>query len=555
MSYLKRHGTRRVPQWAPIHNSNQVPNSAGGFAWAVDDWTRLRRFLILGSEGGGYYASQWTLTRKNAKAVERCLEADGLRAVREIVAVSDEGRAPKNDPAIFALAMAAGLGDAPTRKAALAALPQVCRTGTHLFQFATFVEGFRGWGRSLRRGVGSWYAAQPVAALAYQAVKYRQRDGVTHRDLLRLAHPAEQVTAGNPTLDVSPEHARLFEWIVRGGDTDGLPRVIEGFVQAQTAQTPAAAAALVREYGLPREAVQSDHLTSPDVWTALLEGMPMTAMVRNLATMTRVGVIAPGSEGTATVMAQLGDADRIRRARVHPIALLTALRTYAAGRGARGRNAWNPVREIVDALDAAFYTAFGNVEPTGKRLLLALDVSGSMTYGTVAGIPGLTPRDASAALALVTAATEERYEVVGFFAGRRGFKKPGRNMYDGYTDGLTPLAISPRQRLDDAVKTVSDLPFGGTDCALPMLYAQAQQREIDTFVAFTDSETWAGDIHATQALHDYRQVSGIDARLVVVGMVSNAFSIADPADPGMLDVVGFDTATPQLISDFARGAL
>jgi 60 kDa SS-A/Ro ribonucleoprotein len=38
-------------------------------------------------------------------------------------------------------------------------------------------------------------------------------------------------------------------------------------------------------------------------------------------------------------------------------------------------------------------------------------------------------------------------------------------------------------------------------------------------------------------------------------MVSNGFSIADPADPGMLDVVGFDTATPQLISDFARGGL
>ena len=53
---------------------------------------------------------------------------------------------------------------------------------------------------------------------------------------------------------------------------------------------------------------------------------------------------------------------------------------------------------------------------------------------------------------------------------------------------------------------------------------------------------------------DYRRASGIDARLVVVGMVSNGFTIADPNDPGMLDVVGFDTATPQLISDFARGA-
>jgi 60 kDa SS-A/Ro ribonucleoprotein len=38
-------------------------------------------------------------------------------------------------------------------------------------------------------------------------------------------------------------------------------------------------------------------------------------------------------------------------------------------------------------------------------------------------------------------------------------------------------------------------------------------------------------------------------------MVSNGLSVADPADRGMLDVVGFDTATPQLISDFARGAL
>src|SRR5919106_720856 len=214
MSYLKRHGTRRVPQWAPIPGSDQLPNSAGGFAWAVDDGTRLRRFLILGSEGGSYYASEWTLTRENAQAVERCLAEDGPRAVAEIVRVSEEGRAPKNDPAIFALAMAAGLGDEPTRKAALEALPRVARTGTHLFQFALFVEGFRGWGRSLRRAVGRWYAAQPVDALAYQAVK--------------------------------PEH-----------------------------------------------------LTSPEVWEALLENLPMTALIRNLATMTRVGVLAPGSDGTA----------------------------------------------------------------------------------------------------------------------------------------------------------------------------------------------------------------------------------------------------------------
>jgi len=83
----------------------------------------------------------------------------------------------------------------------------------------------------------------------------------------------------------------------------------------------------------------------------------------------------------------------------------------------------------------------------------------------------------------------------------------------------------------------------------------AIKRKVDAFVIYTDSETWAGGVHPAQALRDYRRASGIDARLVVVGMVANDFSIADPSDPGMLDVVGFDTATPQLISDFARGAL
>jgi 60 kDa SS-A/Ro ribonucleoprotein len=87
-----------------------------------------------------------------------------------------------------------------------------------------------------------------------------------------------------------------------------------------------------------------------------------------------------------------------------------------------------------------------------------------------------------------------------------------------------------------------------------MLAATHNNLAIDTFVIYTDSETWSGTPHPSQALRQYREHSGIDARLVVVGMVSNGFSIADPNDPGMLDIVGFDTATPNLISGFADGA-
>jgi len=70
----------------------------------------------------------------------------------------------------------------------------------------------------------------------------------------------------------------------------------------------------------------------------------------------------------------------------------------------------------------------------------------------------------------------------------------------------------------------------------------------------TDNETWAGDgTTASEALCQYRaKAHGVaDAKLVVVGMASNGFTVADPTDAGQLDCVGFDTATPAIIAAFA----
>lgn len=522
LSILSRRVAAITPQVRPIPNT--VPNSAGGYAFPVEDWMRLDRFLILGSEGGSYYAGEAPLTRENAEAVRRAIAADGARAVARIVAISQSGRAPKNDPALFALALASAADDLGTRRAALAALPLVARTGTHLFQFAGFVEGSRGWGRSLRRAVGAWYDAQPVERLAYQLVKYRQRGGWSHRDLLRLSHPA--VT--------DPVRAAMLEWACRRTESERLPALMQAAVELGRASDGETAALLIRAHDLPHEAVPTALLNDPAVWTALLDRMPLTALVRSLAKLTALGVVRPLGDQLPLVLSALGDADRIARARLHPLAILMALRTYAQGHGDRGTLQWEPVPAVIDALNAAFYTAFRTVEPAGKRMLLALDVSGSMGSGRVAGSV-LTPRDASAALALLTAATEPQTHIVGFGAS------------------MVPLALSPSMRLDDAVRAVSGLPFGATDCAQPMLYALERGISADAFVIYTDSETYAGTIHPAQALRQYRERTGIAAKLVVVGLVSNGFSIADPNDAGMLDVVGFDTAAPAAIADFIRG--
>jgi 60 kDa SS-A/Ro ribonucleoprotein len=151
-------------------------------------------------------------------------------------------------------------------------------------------------------------------------------------------------------------------------------------------------------------------------------------------------------------------------------------------------------------------------------------------------------------MALVTAAREPEHMFTAFTAG----SYPSR--WSGLGSGLTQVAISPRQRLDDVVTQVGALKFGGTDCALPMLEAAKHRWPIDLFVIYTDSETWAGQVHPAQALRQYRERMGIPAKLVVVGMASNGFTLADPDDAGMLDMVGFDTATPNLIADFAVAA-
>jgi len=525
INFRKIFSKSRTPQSEPIPGSTQRPNSAGGYAWGVDDWTRLDRFLILGTEGGSYYASERALTRDNASAVERCVGADGPRVVRRIVEISDAGRAPKNDPAIFALAMAAKLGDFEARRAAHAALARVCRTGTHLMHFASYLELFGGWGRGSRSAVARWFNDRGASSVAYQAVKYQARDGWSLRDLLRLSHPRAATEA----------HQLLYRWMVDGELASPAPEalaIVDAFEQAKVATSAQTIARLVREHDLPREAIPTQWLVDAAVWEALLERMPMTAMIRNLATMTRVGLIRPLSAATKRVVERLSDSQRLREARLHPIAVLAALLTYQSGKSVKGGSEWKKVGAVVDALDEAFYRTFRVIEPSNERTLLALDVSGSMDSGVVAGVPGLTPRIAAAAMALVTAATEPQHAFVGF------------------STELVELDISSKQRLDRVAASMRGLPFAGTDCAQPMIWAKRRKIAVDKFVIYTDSETWAGGVHPAQALVDYRKATGIAAKLVVVGMISNGFTIADPNDAGMLDVVGFDTATPAVISSF-----
>jgi 60 kDa SS-A/Ro ribonucleoprotein len=502
----------------------------------VDKWTRAERFLILGNEGGSYYAGERELTVDASAAIEECARESADRLLALLISISTKGRAAKVDPVIFALARMAACKGAIAERAATA-IPVICRTGTHLLQFCNSVEQLGGWSMPVRNGVNQWFLGKSPDDLAYQVTKYQQRDGWAMADVLRRTHPK--------TTD--PQMQSVFRWIVgkpmsalsidrKGvvkvyGELPPPPMIIQAMTEAMSTTDPNTWVRLIRDHRLVREHLPTAALNSIAVWDALLLDMPLTAMIRNLGKMTSLGLLKPLSDASQYVVSRLRDRELLRRARVHPVTLLLALMTYKNGHGIKGKLSWQPVQPIVTALDDAFYAAFEFVPPTNKRQLLALDTSGSMTGPALMGT--ITPREASAAMALVTANCEPNYHIIAF------------------SDVLRPLnKFCAGIRLPAAIEMVSGLPFGGTDCALPCLYALQHKLDVDTFVIYTDSQTWCGKEHTYQALNRYRKARNPNAKMAVVAMLANSHTLADPNDPGMMDLIGFDTILPRVLSDF-----
>lgn len=574
---------RATPQQKPIPGRPEmVPNSEGGYVFIAGDWERLRRFLILGTDGGSYYADRADLTRDNAESVLRCLRDDGVRAVDEIVEISEAGRAPKNDFAIYALALACvpAYANEVTRRHAFESIPRVCRTGTHLFQFCDIVDSMRSWGQGLKKGVAAWYEDKDDNELAYLLVKYQQREGWSHRDVLRSAHPKDGGVTKVGYTDVGDEfplventsRAALYDWAcghASRGENDSfkpgdvrreiglMPDSIIAYERARRATKSSEIVAIIEQYGsaFPHEAIPTNLKADGEVWLALLRaGMPITAMVRNLANMTRYGTIKPNSEGERLVREALADEERLTKSRIHPFTVLTALKRYGQGGEPRvvpwmyygqpkqPSKPFDVNQRIMDALDGAFYASFGNVEPSGKRFVIGIDVSGSMDQ-----LAGRAPEENERDNRILNCS-----EVAAAFGMVTEYAEPYCATM-GFDHGMIDLGISHRQRIDEVADRICGINGGGTDCSLPMQWALSHGVEADAFLVITDNETHHGAIHPSQALKEYRKKTGIPAKLIVAATASNGFSIADPADPGMLDVIGFDASMPQAVSDFVGG--
>lgn len=299
------------------------------------------------------------------------------------------------------------------------------------------------------------------------------------------------------------------------------------------------ACALIRSGRLVREHVPTTLFGSKEIWLTLLETMPLEALLRNLGKLTQIGVAA---EKHREIVVRLTNQTEVLKARIHPIKVLVASKVYTNGCGDSGSLTWTPNAYIGVALTDLFRISYGAVTPTGKRIMLGIDVSGSMST-PVLGSKVLTCRDASIAMTLIYLETEKNVSAVAF-----------SNIL---TDLIAPSRFQLRRgmTLQQALAATNEMAFSSTDCVLPIQHAIKHKLEIDAFIMLTDCETYAPNEHPQNALIRYRELTGIQAKLIVLGMTGNCFTIVDPTDRNTLNLAGFDTSTPEIASMFMRGEI
>jgi hypothetical protein len=300
------------------------------------------------------------------------------------------------------------------------------------------------------------------------------------------------------------------------------------------------ACALIRSGRLVREHVPTTLFGSKEIWLTLLETMPLEALLRNLGKLTQIGVAA---EKHKEIVVRLTNQQEVLKARIHPIKVLIASKVYTNGCGDSGSLTWTPNAYIGVALTDLFRMSYGAVTPTGKRIMLGIDVSGSMS-SSVLGSKVLTCRDASIAMALLYLETETNVSAVAFSNTLTDLLAPSSR--NRLTRGMT---------LQQALVATHGMNFSSTDCVLPIQHAIKHNLLIDAFIILTDNETYAPNEHPQNALIRYRELTGIQAKLIVLGMTGNCFTIVDPTDRNTLNLAGFDTSTPEIASMFMRGEI
>jgi 60 kDa SS-A/Ro ribonucleoprotein len=561
---------QQVP--AKGREADMQANRGGGYSFKVSDKDIMTRVLVLGTNKNIYAATARELTVEAITFIKKMIdEGKGGMIIDLLLDIYESGRAPKQDPTFFTLALLCGAKDVEIRRRAYDMVSRL-RTFSQLYTWKGFQKkalGTKGNGKLAKGAFWKLLTEMSPLKLAYQATKYPQRTVGSEKwgftDLIKCAH-----TKGSALPSI--EYEFIIRYMVKGYESAmilateklSMDNLIVQYMSsvhncktlAETDENVQLVVNLIHEQNLPREVMPTWALKHKKVWEALLLGkerkwitMPMTALIRNLAVMTVRGIFDDkDSPATELVCKHLTNMATLKKNRIHPVQVLLAYLTYKSGHGDKGSLAWIPNPQVLKAIHDAVELSFGTIEPTGMRIFHGLDGSGSM-MSPIPCLPQLTSSQAVAIMAKIFSKSEKAgTQDFAFFSSKNG-------LYN--SSGLMPVVIDGNDSIEVLTQKAQYPPWGSTDCALPILSAMDEYKKskkvYDAFIIYTDNDTNSRSMHPFEALKKYRELTGIPAKMVVVATTPGSNTIADPSDNGMMDICGFDTHGPKLLHAFLTG--
>ena len=546
------------------------------------------RILILGTTENTYSSSaSRKIDKYSISFLEQQIQAgNGQKILNVVEEIFISGRAPKQEMTLMTHAMLCRAEDINLRKNALQLVSKY-RTLAQLYLWKTFHadvpnadgEKSKGYGRAVKRVINEWIFQQTPRQLAYQLTKYPHRHKWGIKQIMQCAHPksgsgddrvfppAKKNETQTPLTDATPIDLVLryavngykeMKKLAKKYDLKATPeyKYLKAVNWAKTNRAMdepnrAYLIKLIQKHTLTREQISTEGLALLDVQKALLLDetmtkvtMPLTALLRNLANLTRFGVFADNAI-LNVVVKHLLNPDIIKKARVHPVNVLLAWFTYKAGEGERGKHKWNPHLELVKGLEEMFYLSFQTLKPTGERLCVLIDASGSMSSPSACKV--ISNAEAAALLAMGIARAEAnsanpvQHSFYIFTAA------DGRKTGTGLTD-VSDL-IHADASFENVLDAVQRSDWGQTDISLGITEAAKFNRRYDAFIVITDNDVNSG-IKPSFALDYYRGKMKMETKLAVIACQATNFSIADTNDKGMMDFVGFDSHLPKLLQQF-----
>lgn len=526
-------GTAKATEFIPGRKDDMKKNLAGGVSFKADDFTALRRWLLTGSFSNFFYESSRKNTNENLDTLINCINQNPVKVAEEIVYATNHGTMASQHTCILALVHLSN-GNQIAKKEFRNIFNDVIRTASHLYEFVAYTKKIRGMGKTIHKAVNGWLKSKNASDLEYQFLKYQQREGFSNRDILRLFKPV-------PRNEVEDS---LFSWVAQKNKplVNELERlqVYEGLKRGDYSEKEVVKA--IADFGLTHEMIPANVERTTKVWTALFYKMPMTATIRNLATLTRNGVFK--NMKNLDVLEEKLNKEALQKSRVHPLEIANAQKIYSSG-GAIGRSTnanFEPIPRVIDILEDAVHNSFITQEPTGKHFFHALDISGSMGWADMPGL-FLNPFEIESIMALTTVKTEKNYYVGGF------------------SDSFIQLPeFRSKSTIKSAITEARRHGFGGTNAASAYEHAIEQNIYTDVFVFWTDSENWGGRYNGGQPslkLKEYRKKVNPEAKAIYITLVpyGDKVTLSDPKDPLSYDIGGFSSQTPKLISMIAEGMI